>query len=142
MSNAPPTDLAAQPTSTEPAAPVAAYEAEPSRYTKEDLLDVFRAQKQSEDPSRLFISGWDPSHINGSSGRGWGKSNENHIPQEPGACWDQTGETAPMGLQGYSMDEKEVNIYPADTFFLSSSVFQPQALTHTTGIFDRHQLPA
>ncbi|TQV90671.1 hypothetical protein V2A60_006883 [Cordyceps javanica] len=107
MQTAPPTELAAHPTSAEPAAAVANLEAEPSRYTKDDLLDVFRAQKMNDDPSRLFISGWDPSNINGNSGRGWGKSNENHIPQEPGACWDQNGETAPMAFQEYSPDEKE-----------------------------------
>ncbi|KAJ6788776.1 hypothetical protein PWT90_06355 [Aphanocladium album] len=106
MQTAPPTDLAAQPTSAETTA-VSNLEVEPSRYTKDDLLDVFRAQKLNEDPSRLFIPGWDPSNINGNSGRGWGKSNENHIPQEPGACWDQNGETAPMALQDYSLDEKE-----------------------------------
>ncbi|ATY58508.1 GYF domain [Cordyceps militaris] len=107
MQTAPPTELAAQPTSGELAGGVGNFESEPSRYTKDNLLDVFRAQKMTEDPSRLFISGWDPSHINGNSGRGWGKSNENHIPQEPGACWDQNGETVPMGLQEYSPDEKE-----------------------------------
>lgn len=109
MQTAPPTELAPQPTSAEPAAAVANLDAEPSRYTRDDLLDVFRAQKMSDDPSRLFISGWDPSNVNGSSGRGWGKSNETHIPQEPGACWDRSGETAPMALQDYSQDEKEVN---------------------------------
>ncbi|OAQ98707.1 hypothetical protein LLEC1_06661 [Akanthomyces lecanii] len=107
MQTAPPTELAPQPTSAEPAAAAANLEAEPSRYTKDDLLDVFRAQKMSDNPSRLFLSGWDPSNINGSSGRGWGKSNETHIPQEPGACWDRGGETSPMALQDYSLDEKE-----------------------------------
>ncbi|KAM0668948.1 hypothetical protein ACQRIU_002510 [Beauveria bassiana] len=107
MQAAPPTDFTAQPVSAEHAAVIANVEAEPSRYTKEDLLDVFRAQKMSDDLSRLFISGWDPSNINGNSGRGWGKSNENHIPQEPGACWDQNGETTPISFQEYSIEEKE-----------------------------------
>lgn len=110
MSNAPPTELAPQHTSE--AAAAANFEVEPSRYTKEDLLDVFRAQKMGDDTSRLFISGWDPSNINGNSGRGWGKSVENHIPQEPGACWDQNGDTMPMALQDYSLDEKEVKSSP------------------------------
>lgn len=126
MQNHPPTDLA-QPSSAEPAAAMASFEAEPSRYTKDDLLDVFRAQKMTDDPSRLYISGWDPSNINGTSGRGWGKSNENHIPQEPGACWDQNGETAPMGLQDYSMDEKEVRragaLFPSGSKLIRSQAF-------------------
>lgn len=65
--------------------------------------------RQSADPSRLFISGWNPNHVNGSSARGWGKTSDNHVPQEPGACWDQNGDTAPMGLQELSIEEKEVS---------------------------------
>ena len=41
------------------------YEPGPARYSKDDLLEMFRSQKISDDPSRLFISGWDPSHVNG-----------------------------------------------------------------------------
>ncbi|KAJ6443167.1 GYF domain-containingprotein [Purpureocillium lavendulum] len=83
------------------------YEAGPARYSKDDLLDMFRAQKSPDDTSRLFIPGWDPSTINGGGGRAWGKSSDAHIPQEPNVCWDQTGETLPMGLQDLSLDEKE-----------------------------------
>ncbi|KAK2594593.1 kinesin-like protein [Conoideocrella luteorostrata] len=77
------------------------------RYSKEDLLGVFRSQNAGDDPSRLFISGWDPSQVNGGSVRGWGKANDTCVPQEPGACWDQQGDTTPIGLHGLSADEKE-----------------------------------
>ncbi|KAF4468222.1 gyf mpd2, partial [Fusarium albosuccineum] len=86
--------------------PASTYEVPPARYTKEDLLDMFRLQK-TDNASRLFASSWNPSQVNGHAPRGWGKTNDNHIPQEPGACWDDTGDTTPMGLQDMSSEEKE-----------------------------------
>jgi PERQ amino acid-rich with GYF domain-containing protein len=99
-----PVDNAVQPPSAEPSA----VELSPARYSKEDLLDMYRPQRISEDPSRLFMQGWNPGHVNGGAVRAWGKSNENHVPQEPGACWDVNGESTPMGHQGLTSDEKEV----------------------------------
>ncbi|GJN79235.1 hypothetical protein PLIIFM63780_002748 [Purpureocillium lilacinum] len=83
------------------------YEAGSARYSKDELLDIFRTQKLGDGPSRLFIPGWDPSSINGSSGRAWGKSSDNHVPQEPNLCWEQTGETLPMGVQDFTVEEKD-----------------------------------
>lgn len=90
----------AQPSSHEPGS---------ARYSKDDLLEMFQSQKVGDDPSRLFISGWDPSQVNGGNVRGWGKAHDNHVPQEPGACWDQNGDTTPIGLHGMSAEEKEVS---------------------------------
>lgn len=115
--------------------PPPSFEPTPSRYTKEDLLDMFSGRK-ADDPSRLFISGWDPSLINGSSGRGWGKSNENHVPQEPGACWDQGGDGAPLGLQGLSSEEVEV-CSPEENAFS----FMAQLMVDCSGFFHRDQFP-
>lgn len=103
----PPVETPTSPVVTDSAA-TASYDLNSGRYSRDELLDIYNPGKPREDLSRLFISGWDPSHINGNSGRGWGKSNENHVPQEPGACWDQNGDTTPMGLQGLSAEEKEV----------------------------------
>ncbi|KAH7322898.1 hypothetical protein B0I35DRAFT_426692 [Stachybotrys elegans] len=106
----PPIDHAVQPPSVDSSNPTPqpqAYESGPARYTKEDLLDMFQPPKGSESTSRLFIPGWNPNTINGHSGRGWGKTNDNHVPQEPGACWDDSGDTIPMGLQDFSLEEKE-----------------------------------
>ncbi|KHN99336.1 GYF domain protein [Metarhizium album ARSEF 1941] len=105
----PPADHAVQqPISvdTTPALPPS-YEVGPARYTRGDLLGMFRSQKPGDDPSRLFIPGWDPTHVNGGNARGWGKTNDTHVPQEPGACWDHDGHTAPMGLHEFSTEEKE-----------------------------------
>ncbi|KAH7163530.1 hypothetical protein B0J13DRAFT_38476 [Dactylonectria estremocensis] len=88
-------------------APPATHELGPARYTKDDLLDMFRSQKGPDNSSRLFIPGWNPGQVNGQPPRGWGKPNDNHIPQEPGACWDETRDSTPMGLQHLSLDERE-----------------------------------
>ncbi|KND91550.1 GYF domain-containing protein mpd2, partial [Tolypocladium ophioglossoides CBS 100239] len=105
VSNPPPSnDNGVQPPSVDDA-PM--YEPGPSRYTKDELLDMYRPQRAGDDPSRLFISGWDPSSINGSNARGWGTSGDNHVPQEPGACWELNGDTTPMGLHDLSVEEKE-----------------------------------
>lgn len=109
-SNPPPAnDNAVQlPTVEDPIPQPTTYEVGPSRYTKDDLLEMYQSQRPGGNPSHLFISGWDPSNASGSGVRGWGKSNENHVPQDPGTCWDFNGDTAPIGLSGFSQDEKEV----------------------------------
>ncbi|KAL7783006.1 hypothetical protein V8C43DRAFT_294926 [Trichoderma afarasin] len=108
-SNPPPAnDNAVQlPTVEDPIPQPTTYEVGPSRYTKDDLLEMYQSQRPGGNPSHLFISGWDPSNASGSGVRGWGKSNENHVPQDPGTCWDFNGDTAPIGLSGFSQDEKE-----------------------------------
>ncbi|KAH7213957.1 hypothetical protein BKA60DRAFT_79210 [Fusarium oxysporum] len=105
----PSTDHAVQhPTAESPvSASPSTYELPPARYTKEDLLEMYRPQRLADDPTRLFATGWNPGQINGHAPRGWGKSNDNHIPQEPGACWDDSGDSTPMGLQDMSLEEKE-----------------------------------
>ncbi|KID76531.1 GYF domain-containing protein mpd2 [Metarhizium brunneum] len=107
--SAPSTDHAVQqpmPVDTTPVLP-SNYDAGPARYTKDDLLGFYRSQKPGDDATRLFIPGWDPTHVNGGNVRGWGKTNDSNVPQEPGACWDHDGHTAPMGLHEFSTEEKE-----------------------------------
>lgn len=93
-------------------------ESGPSRYSKVDLLSMYRPQAPAADPSRLFYSTWDPSHANGYA-RGWSK-NESHVPQEPGLCWDENGGSTPLGLQDMSVDEREVGL-PEFGFFHRAS---------------------
>ncbi|KAF4507763.1 hypothetical protein G6O67_004226 [Ophiocordyceps sinensis] len=105
----PPHDNAVQPLGIDetPTVQLQNYELGPSRYTKDELLDMFRSQNPADDSSHLFMSGWNPTSLNGGGSRGWGKSGDNPVPQEPGACWDQNGDTAPMGLLDLSPEEKE-----------------------------------
>ncbi|KAF7554905.1 hypothetical protein G7046_g6685 [Stylonectria norvegica] len=84
----------------------ATYDAGSTRYTKDDILDIFHPVR-SNDTSRLFISGWNPGHVNGNAARAWGKPNNDHVPQEPGACWNSAGDSTPMGLQEMSPEERE-----------------------------------
>lgn len=110
----PPVDNAVQPIAPAADATSAqqpAFEPGPSRYSKEHLLDVYRSSRPGDDPSRLFISGWDPDRVHNDTTRGWGKPNENHIPQEPGACWEPNGDTGPLGLQEMTLEEKEVRLH-------------------------------
>ena len=85
----------------------------PPRYSRDQLLSVFASQQQPNtnqtDVTSLFLPGWNPGHVNGTSTRGWGKSADTHpAPQEPDLCWDSTGSVKPVGLQEMSSEEKEV----------------------------------
>lgn len=86
------------------------------RYTKEQLLALAKAQAPSVDLSSLLISGWNPGQVNGTPARGWGKTNENHVPQDPGVCWDANGQVKPIGLQEMSAEEREVRATCARIF--------------------------
>jgi PERQ amino acid-rich with GYF domain-containing protein len=83
-----------------------------TRYSKEDLLDVYRAQQESgaanDDVNGLFVSGWDPGHSNGANGRGWGKSNDGRDNHSPGVCWDANGSARPISLEEMSEEERAV----------------------------------
>lgn len=87
----------------------------PSRYEKDQLLGIYAPSQPVEASSHLFVSGWNPDQANGNMTRNWGKSNDNYVPQEPGACWDSSGDTLPIGLQQLSIDEKEVSARHAGT---------------------------
>jgi PERQ amino acid-rich with GYF domain-containing protein len=85
-----------------------------SRYSKDKLLDIFKAQQAADndnDVARLYVNNWDPEHSNGSTARGWGKSTDardhNHGPE---ICWDQSGQVQPIGLEEMSALEKSVSI--------------------------------
>ncbi|RDL30795.1 GYF protein [Venustampulla echinocandica] len=82
-----------------------------ARYSKNQLLDIYRAQ---EDPgaangeiSRLFVNNWNPERSNGANGRsGWGKSNDGRDTYGPEICWDINGSVRPVGLQEMAEEEK------------------------------------
>lgn len=78
------------------------------RYSRDQLLSLFQANGiESADASNLFVSGWNPTHVNGTA-RGWGKSSEGTVPQDPTVCWDVAGSVKPIGLQDLSVEEREV----------------------------------
>ncbi|PNS16842.1 GYF domain-containing protein mpd2 [Sphaceloma murrayae] len=86
-----------------------------SRYAKDQLLDLFKTQSQIESTSRdsltnLFVAGWEPDQVNGSSvgGDGW-SSREVHKDGQgvTDAFWDNEGSMIPLGLVEMTEDEKE-----------------------------------
>lgn len=83
-----------------------------SRYSKDQLLDLFRTQERngfsSTNVNELFVDGWSPGAVNGTSNGGWGKRDENKDAVGPDICWDHEGSVGPMALQEMSEEEKEV----------------------------------
>lgn len=83
-----------------------------ARYSKDQLLDLFRAQRGSQESiSHLFMEGWNPgaAQVNGGASRGWGKPHEYHTGPESDLCWNPSADAKPLGLQEMSAEEKEVS---------------------------------
>ncbi|KAI9890756.1 MAG: hypothetical protein M1814_003686 [Vezdaea aestivalis] len=93
-----------------------------SRYSKEQMLSIFRAQKDSgelgKNVSSLFIANWDPSRPAEQQGNPWGKREESHRDSGHGSeiCWDSSGATFPLGLMEMTAEERDL---------LSTSVNSP-----------------
>ncbi|KAK4202332.1 hypothetical protein QBC40DRAFT_276573 [Triangularia verruculosa] len=87
-----------------------------SKYTKDELLDIYKNLPHSQmDPSSLFEPNWNPGHVNGShpSARQWGKGGDSgHTPQDPTVCWDADGSVKPIGLE--EMTEEERLVFSTD----------------------------
>lgn len=84
-----------------------------SRYSKDQLLDLFRAQGRSGQAatnlSDLFVDGWNPEAVNGNSNGGWGKKEEYKDGSGgPEICWDHEGNVQPLALIEMGEEEKEV----------------------------------
>ena len=82
-----------------------------NRYTKDQLLDMFRAQQ--ERPSQLsveelFIDGWSPTGTNGLTNGGWSRHDDYKESNGPEICWDHDGGVHPLGLLPLNEEEKEV----------------------------------
>jgi PERQ amino acid-rich with GYF domain-containing protein len=83
-----------------------------NRFSKEQLLDIYKSQQSSEAPTKdvssLYANGWDPGHSNGANGRGWGKSTDGRDTHGPHICWDDNGNIPLISLQ--EMTELERNV--------------------------------
>lgn len=84
-----------------------------TRYSKEQLLDVFRRHGESgnlaKNISSLLVGGWEP----GASGDGkrapWNRKDDNRDALAgPDICWDAEGSVQPLGLTEMTEEEKEV----------------------------------
>lgn len=77
------------------------------------MLDLFRTHGRSghvnNNISDLFVDGWNPETVNGTSNGGWGKKDEfKDGSGGPEICWDYDGMVQPLGLIEMGEDEKEV----------------------------------
>ncbi|KAK7957951.1 hypothetical protein PG988_012799 [Apiospora saccharicola] len=82
----------------------------PSQYSRDELLSVYD-HLDPGDASSLFVSGWNPGHLNGNSTatRGWGNRNDTHVlPQEPDLCWDASASTIASNLRDLTQEEREL----------------------------------
>lgn len=85
-----------------------------SRYSKDQLLGLFRSTSGSqEDVSRLFMDGWNPGagHVNGGASRGWGKTQEYNTGPDSDLCWNGGADQKPLAFREMSADEKEVRLF-------------------------------
>ncbi|KAK3075372.1 kinesin-like protein [Teratosphaeriaceae sp. CCFEE 6253] len=83
------------------------------RYSKDQLLDFFRAQQSADGGlkdglSHLYVGGWQPETANGASSAGWGRAEHSRDSQPgPDVCWDRDGGIEPLGLSDMDDEEKE-----------------------------------
>ncbi|KAL8711887.1 MAG: hypothetical protein Q9220_003831 [cf. Caloplaca sp. 1 TL-2023] len=83
-----------------------------NRYSKDQLLDLFRAQAKvgssSASISDLFVDGWNPASTNGTSNGGWSRKDEfKDGTIGPEICWDYSGNVQPLALVDMTEQEKE-----------------------------------
>lgn len=95
---------------------------EGTRYTKEQLLDVYKNSKvagnANGDVAHLLHPDFDPWHVNGANSRAsWGKSTDAKDANSPNVCWDKQGTYEPISLQPMSEEEKAVG-HPEAPFVL------------------------
>ncbi|KAI9805082.1 MAG: hypothetical protein M1825_000916 [Sarcosagium campestre] len=81
------------------------------RFSKDQLLSMYKNQKDSGDLSRnlaaLFVGGWEPGKSTNSGPLPWNKRDEQtkDVAAGPDVCWDTNGDILPLGL--FEMDESE-----------------------------------
>jgi PERQ amino acid-rich with GYF domain-containing protein len=84
------------------------------RYSKNQLLDLYRQQQTSddglqEDLQSLYIGGWQPNGQNGAPAAGWGRNDASREqPPGPDVCWDDDGSYEPLSMTEMDDEEREV----------------------------------
>ncbi|KAK1143534.1 kinesin-like protein [Aspergillus melleus] len=84
-----------------------------TRYSKEQLLNLYKAQRESgalnKNVADHFAADWNPradtSPVNGAWGR---REDSKDNPSGPEVCWDHGGQMEPLGLVDMTDDEKEL----------------------------------
>lgn len=84
-----------------------------SRYSKEDLLNIFRGQRDSgalgKQMGDHFLASWNPLEEAPATNGAWGKKeDQKESPPGPEVCWDYLGLHEPLGLIDMTEDEREL----------------------------------
>ncbi|KAI9672560.1 MAG: hypothetical protein M1817_003326 [Caeruleum heppii] len=103
-----------------------------SRFSKDHLLRIFNAQKESgvlgKNISSLYVDGWEPKLMDGTRGAALADGDDRRRdPTQSGSslCWDGNGSTVPLGLTDMTNEEHDL---------FSSSVNSPlKAPAHAAG---------
>lgn len=96
------------------------------RYSREQLIQLFRGQRDSEDIkdglSSLYVGSWEPNISNGTSSATWGRRDDHGRDGQSGVdlCWDKDGSILPLSLTDMTEEEKEVRNPPSHTQILQS----------------------
>ncbi|KAF2837219.1 hypothetical protein M501DRAFT_937891 [Patellaria atrata CBS 101060] len=84
-----------------------------SRYSKDQLLQCYRSQKDTEHLddglASLFVGGWEPHLTNGASTSSWGRRDDQNKDTQAGAdvCWEREGNVIPLGLMELTEEERD-----------------------------------
>ncbi|MCJ1478111.1 hypothetical protein MMC13_006787 [Lambiella insularis] len=83
-----------------------------SRYSKDQLLDLYRAQGEPgsiyKNASEHLVEGWNPGNSPAASNGSWNRRDEHKDAiSGPEICWDYEGSIQPLGLSELSDEEKE-----------------------------------
>ena len=98
------------------------------RYSKEQLLDLYKAQQSSsgglqDELPNLFLGGWQPDATNGASASGWTRSEQIRDSQPgPEVCWDKDGVVEPLGLIELNDEEREVRYATTSALVLALAI--------------------
>lgn len=85
-----------------------------ARYSKDQLVDLFRSQQSLDGGLQdglpgLYVGGWQPDMANGAVSAGWGRTDHSRDAQPgPDVCWDRDGSIEPLGLAEMDDEEREV----------------------------------
>lgn len=86
-----------------------------TRYSRDQLLDLFRAQAKGDlssmHVSDLYEEGWSSLLTDGMPNGGWARKDElKDGPPGPEICWDHDGKVQPLGLTNMTEEERAVRI--------------------------------
>ncbi|KAH8705162.1 hypothetical protein BGW36DRAFT_366987 [Talaromyces proteolyticus] len=84
-----------------------------SRYSKEQLLNIFKNQRDSgtlgKNMGDHFLATWNPLEETSTTNGAWMKrEDQKDAPSGPEVCWDHLGLHGPLGLTDLTEDEREL----------------------------------